>query len=125
MVRNIFLILMIALLAVAGCSQTTQNSPTTTFGAGEAKEISVTAKQYEFSPSVINVNKGDHVRLRFTTLDVAHGFMLDGYGVSTRIDVGKESVVEFVADKAGEFNFRCNVPCGSGHMEMGGKLVVS
>jgi len=31
---------------------------------------------------------------------------------------------EFVADKVGEFNFFCNVYCGEGHSEMGGKLVV-
>ena len=32
--------------------------------------------------------------------------------------------VEFVADKAGTFSFRCSVPCGSGHQLMQGTLVV-
>jgi heme/copper-type cytochrome/quinol oxidase subunit 2 len=32
--------------------------------------------------------------------------------------------VTFVADKAGTFTWRCNIPCGAGHQHMTGKLVV-
>ena len=32
--------------------------------------------------------------------------------------------VEFVADKTGTFQFRCNLPCGSGHTNMKGTIVV-
>jgi cytochrome c oxidase subunit 2 len=41
------------------------------------------------------------------------------------IEPGSSKTVTFVADKAGTFKFFCNVPCGEGHREMTGQLVVN
>ena len=89
------------------------------------KEIDVTARQWEFSPNPIEVNKGDTVRLKIKSLDVTHGFALPTFGVSEQLQPGREVVVEFVADKEGSFSFLCTVPCGQGHSNMRGTLVVS
>lgn len=88
------------------------------------KEFTITAKNWEFSPATITVNKGDKVRLKITSTDGVHSFILAEYGLNTKLEIGQVQVVEFTADKAGSFSFRCGVPCGSGHMEMKGTLIV-
>ncbi len=95
------------------------------FSTPDVKEFTMTAKQWEFSPSTITVNKGDKVRLLVTSIDVAHGINLPDFGVSGFINPGKQTVVEFVADKQGTFSFFCNVACGIGHSNMRGTLIVN
>jgi polyferredoxin/heme/copper-type cytochrome/quinol oxidase subunit 2 len=107
--------------------------------------IVLEAKRYGYSPSRIVVNRGDKIVLKPTSLDVTHGFLLDGYPVEFIIkqkginflkytwedDQGKQhtdwdkvSEIEFVADKAGRFTFRCTQTCGSLHPFMTGELIV-
>ncbi len=86
--------------------------------------INVTAKQWEFVPNVITVKKGDNVRLMITSLDVKHGFMLPDFNINKQIEPGETIIVEFMANKTGEFGFRCSVMCGQGHMEQTGKLII-
>jgi heme/copper-type cytochrome/quinol oxidase subunit 2 len=47
--------------------------------------ISLEAKKYGYSPSRIIVNKGDKIVLKPTSLDVTHGFLLDGYSVESKV----------------------------------------
>lgn len=86
--------------------------------------IAVTAKQFDFSPSVVTVNKGDTVRLTVTSVDVTHGLAIPAFGVSENLRPGETVTVEFTADKAGEFPFFCSVFCGEGHGQMRGTLIV-
>ncbi len=89
------------------------------------KEISISAKRFEYEPSTITVNQGDIVRLIITAEDVAHGFALPEFGIiKVELDPDKVVEVEFVADKKGTFDFRCVVRCGTGHSNMKGKLIV-
>ena len=71
------------------------------------------------------MNKGDTVKLKLKSIDVAHGFLLPDFGINKRLDPGQEVEVTFTADKAGSFAFFCNVPCGPGHGGMKGTLVVN
>jgi ferredoxin len=108
-------------------------------------EITLKAKKFGYSPSRIVVNKGDTIVLKPTSLDVTHGFLLDGYPVEfmikqqgiaylkytwedddgkLRTDWDKVSEIEFVADKSGKFTFRCNQTCGNLHPFMTGELIV-
>lgn len=84
----------------------------------EIREIVLDAKRFEYSQPVIEINKGERVKIRVNNLDTIHGISVPGYEVS-----GEDSV-EFTADKTGEFSFRCAVMCGAGHSEMMGKIVV-
>jgi cytochrome c oxidase subunit II len=52
------------------------------------REIKITAKKYEFDPSVINVKKGEHVKLVITALDHDHGFKLEALKISERLKKG-------------------------------------
>lgn len=88
------------------------------------REIKVTAKQWEFIPNPIVVKKGEKVRLKITSTDVAHGFALPDFGINKVLNSGQEVTVEFTADKAGRFGFFCSVQCGIGHSGMRGELVV-
>ena len=92
---------------------------------GEFKEFAITAKTWEFQPSTITVKKGDSVKLTITSTDVQHGFALTDFNVNAPLQPGQATVVEFVADKVGSFNFFCSVFCGSGHGGMRGTLVVT
>ncbi len=108
-------------------------------------EISLKAKKFGYTPSRITVNKGDTIIFKPTSLDVTHGFLLDGYDVEAIIkqqgiaylkyswedddgklqtDWDKVSEIEVVADKAGKFTFRCTQTCGNLHPFMSGELIV-
>ncbi len=96
-------------------------SPT---ASGSVKEFTMTANNFQFSPGQITVKKGDKVRIKVTAMDVMHGFALPGYQISQSLPVGQEQTIEFTADQVGSFQFYCNIPCGSGHRDMKGTLVV-
>ncbi len=86
--------------------------------------VTVTAKQFSFSPSTITVNEGDTVKLTLVSSDVDHGFSLSAFGVNANIPAGGKTTVTFEADTAGTYSFSCSVFCGSGHGGMTGTLVV-
>jgi heme/copper-type cytochrome/quinol oxidase subunit 2 len=86
--------------------------------------ITMTADQFAFDPPVLRVNQGDRVRLTLRASDVVHGFHLDGYGLQQRVEPGLSREIEFVADSAGKFRYRCSVSCGTLHPFMIGELVV-
>jgi len=87
-------------------------------------EIQVTLRKYEFSPGTLLVRKGEHVKLIMAAADHDHGFKLDDFDINQKIPKGTTVVVEFIADKAGTFQFRCSSVCGLGHRNMKGILVV-
>jgi plastocyanin len=82
------------------------------------------ARSFEFSPSVLTVNRGDRVTLEVVALDVVHGAHIDGYGLEVTAEPGQTARLTFVADRAGAFTIRCIVPCGPLHPFMIGRLRV-
>ena len=93
-------------------------------GAQRVHEIQVTLRKYEFNPGSLRVRKGEQVRLVMAAADHDHGFKLDEFSIDQKIPKGTTVVVEFTADKAGTFQFRCSTVCGLGHRNMKGTLVV-
>ena len=90
----------------------------------EVKEFALEANDFAFTPDTITVNKGDRVRLTVTSVDVDHGLAIPEYDINVQINQGQTKSVDFVADKAGTFMFKCSVFCGAGHREMKGTLIV-
>jgi cytochrome c oxidase subunit II len=88
------------------------------------REFAVKAQKFEFSPSVIKVKRGDHVRLTVTALDAEHGFKLEAFHIERQVPKGEAVTVEFTADQAGDFAFHCSHFCGMGHKNMKGRLTV-
>src|SRR3989304_8633464 len=91
-------------------------------GDGSAREIAITAKKFSFTPDTINVKQGEKIRLKLTAEDVVHGFSILELGVDETIEPGKETGVEFTADRKGTFRFFCSVECGEGHLALQGGL---
>jgi heme/copper-type cytochrome/quinol oxidase subunit 2 len=111
-------------------------------GLPRERHIKLTARQYAFDPPIVEVNRGDTVRLRITSKDVIHGFFLEAYDINASIipdspylelthpsrpgePPKKVEEIVFVADKPGSFHFRCSHTCGSMHPFMQGKLIVA
>lgn len=70
----------------------------------------------QFSLKEITVNKGDSVRIKITNTKGTHAFKLDEFSVFADTPLNQEIVVEFTADKAGEFVYYCTKP---GHQANG------
>jgi cytochrome c oxidase subunit II len=87
-------------------------------------EFELTAAKYDFTPNVIKVKQGDHVKLVITARDREHGFKLGAFHVDRRLPKGEAVTVEFTADQTGTFPFQCSVFCGLGHKKMTGQLIV-
>jgi len=134
MKKAIIVLLILGILALGACSKqntelvvgqgSTINDQSTPAQNEDVKEFKITAKQFEFEPSTIEVNKGDKVRLIVTSTDVPHGIAIKEYGINEQLLVGKPVTIEFTADKEGSFTAYCSVFCGSGHSNMKGKLIV-
>lgn len=102
----------------------TEASPSGEIVKGTIKEFIVTGSSFRFSPAIMTVNKGDSVKILFKNSGGMHNFVIDELGVETPvIQSGKEASVEFVANKAGTFEYYCSV---GNHRQMGmiGKLTV-
>ncbi len=80
----------------------------------------------KFAPQSVTVLKGDTVNIVLNNIDadMDHGFAIDAYGINQVVKAGQSITVTFVADKAGVFTFYCTVPCGPGHSQMTGQLIV-
>lgn len=94
-------------------------------GRAQVREIAVVGDQFSFSPSSIEVQKDDVVRVSFTAKDIAHSFTIDvPYRISKRAGPGHSVVFEFRADEAGRFRYYCNLTQDERCRKMTGVLVV-
>ena len=91
----------------------------------EVREIAVSATEFAFSPSSIQTQAGEKVKIVFTNDGSApHDFRIEGLNIGTEvIRPGQTDTVEFQAPESGKYTFFCSVP---GHREagMGGNLEV-
>lgn len=86
------------------------------------KELTVTGRNYSFSPSSLAVKKGDKVRIIFKNTEGFHDFKIDEFNVAAqKLQTGQEDAVEFTADKTGSFEYYCSV---GNHRAMGMKGVL-
>ncbi len=106
----------------------------------QRRDFNIIAHKYAYEPSVIHVNQGDEVHVRFSSKDVTHGFFLEGYDVDALSEAGKTGLlvrhpsetgnftsaqeIVFKADKKGKFRYRCSMTCGYMHPFMMGVLIV-
>jgi len=91
----------------------------------EARVIEVTAKNWDFIPDVITAKKGERVTIKLIGESGTHGFSVSQLGISESISPGETKMIELPTDKAGIFNLQCSIPCGFGHGDMTGKIVIT
>jgi plastocyanin len=90
----------------------------------DSKAFQIEGSNFSFSLKEIRVNKGDIVRIDFSSSGGIHDWILDEFNARTKqITSGQSDSVEFTADKIGEFEYYCGV---GNHRQMGmvGKLIV-
>lgn len=90
----------------------------------EVRIIKVRAFRYGFEPDPIVVKLGEEVRLEIISNDVVHSLKIDDFEIYLVLPPGVPRVVEFIADKQGEFRIYCSVYCGPGYSDMHAKLIV-
>jgi len=104
---------------------------------GDVYVVRVKGFSYGYVPRFIHVPQGAKVRMIYTNIDkaagltknpdVTMGLAVAGY-YGPRVFMigvrGFSAYAEFVADKAGEFEFYCQHFCGPIHLEMRGTLFV-
>jgi len=93
-------------------------------GDSAVEVVDLVASEHGFEPRVINLRKGEPVRLRLTTADREHCFALDAYRVEKRILPGHATVVDLTPEKAGTFAFNCCIEEGAAADKEHGRLVV-
>lgn len=104
------------------------------------RTFDIVARKYAYNPPIIHVNRGDRVTIHLKSLDVTHGFYLDGYDLDASITPDEKPKlrhpslhdafvevpeIQFVANKAGKFRYRCSQSCGFMHPFMIGEMVVA
>ncbi len=125
--KKIFLLMLVLISILLVASSCGQSQPPSD---GGTRVIELEAYQWDWTPETITVKQGEKIRLVITsTAEVNqdftfHGFALEGYNISQVLPVGETTIVEFVAEKKGDFPFVCSVYCGTGHDEMLGTLKV-
>ena len=92
--------------------------------APERRDLTITAKDFRFSPNRIEVGRDDLLRLTVKSEDVAYGFTIDDYRVSKRVPAGGSVVLELRTDREGTFPFYSNMTSDARHAQMRGELVV-
>ncbi|HLD04455.1 MAG TPA: cupredoxin domain-containing protein [Candidatus Nanoarchaeia archaeon] len=119
----------ISLFFLTGCTEQhpNQTSSYVIFKASDpnVKIIQLTAKNFQFEPSIIEVKKGDKVRIIAKSIEGNHGLHLDSNDLAVELPLNEERIIDFVAEKPGVYEFHCSTPCGSGHRGMKGKLIVN
>jgi cytochrome c oxidase subunit 2 len=108
---------------------------------GSTKVIEVSAKKYDFDPAEIHVKKGTRVELKVHSVDETHGIKLsltpeggdekaspgllfDKPEDNGKVEKNRDQVLDFMAQQAGTYEFKCAKVCGIHHGKMKGKLVV-
>lgn len=108
--------------------------------SAQERHFTIIARKYAYDPPVLNVNRGDRVRIRLVSKDVTHGFFLEGYDLDAKVrpenptfwarqpskgEAYKEvEEIEFIASRTGKFRYRCSITCGYMHPFMQGELIV-
>lgn len=91
---------------------------------GQLREVSIQGNEYAFSPSRVEVQREDLVKIVFTAKDIPHSFTIDDYRISKRAGAGQSVAFEFRADRPGTFRFYCNISQDERCRHMHGELVV-
>jgi heme/copper-type cytochrome/quinol oxidase subunit 2 len=135
---------LLVLLSLGSVSATLLAKTQDSGAAGSPHVIEVTAKTFEFMPNEIHVKAGERVQIKLGSADRAHGLKLNIYSEGAtedgnpglvfdhpqddaKVEKHKDRVIEFVAARAGTYDFKCSVQCsmiGHGHDRMTGKIIV-
>ncbi|MFC5529815.1 cupredoxin domain-containing protein [Cohnella yongneupensis] len=122
---------LITLFALSACGKSNNNSSNSqspsapasspaAAGGGATKEVTEHAVNWSFSEPEIKANVGDTLKLTLNNDKGAHGLQIEDLGVALKN--GETATIKL--DKAGTYDFHCNIQCGQGHDNMVGQIIV-
>jgi len=111
----------LAAMTIAACGSSTNSGGGSAKVESGDKAFTVKASNFEFDITEIRVKQGDKVKITFVNAAGVHGIGIPDLNIDIKDNNG---VVEFTADKVGEFEYICNIMCGAGHADMVGKIIV-
>lgn len=91
----------------------------------QALIIDVDIDNWSFSPASITVKQGQQITLRLKGKNGVHGFSAPQLGINQSVGPGQSIDVSLPTDASGTYNFFCNIPCGTGHGDMFGQIVIN
>lgn len=86
-------------------------------------EAVVVARAWGFTPAEIRVPVGAEVLFRVTSIDVIHGFHVEGTRINLMVLPGQISELAYRFDEPSEHILICHEYCGVGHHAMAGKVI--
>ena len=89
-----------------------------------ARIIEMTSDDWSFAPNTLQLAQGEKVVVRLTNLEGDHSFAIPDLGLNVPVPVGETKDIVIPTDTAGTFQFRCRIPCGDGHRDMVGTIVI-
>ena len=87
--------------------------------------VRLIAQQYSFVPNCVLVPAGTPVKIRLTSPDTIHGFLLGGTNVNTMVVPGFVSEVRTSFTIPGDYRMPCHEFCGVGHQGMWARVTVA
>jgi len=75
-------------------------------------EVHLLAKMWAFEPTRIEIPAGSKVTIYTTSIDVQHGFEIEGKAVNLMTIPGAVNKMEVVFNKPGTYRIVCNEYCG-------------
>ena len=118
------LAMLVILVMLVAVQVRAAEKPTSDEPEPEKRTVRMDVEEWKWIPDIVRVREGTTVVLKIHSFDASHRFDLKAYGLKVPLPQDKLTKVEFVADKPGEFSWRCGRPCGNGCPKMRGKLIV-
>lgn len=78
--------------------------------------LEIEVSETEFTPATFTVKESATVNLTVTSVDVAHTFDIEEYGINENIPSNESVVIEFIANKVGTFTYSSESCSATGTM---------
>jgi cytochrome c oxidase subunit 2 len=97
-------------------------------GTAQERDGSLTARliadQYAFVPDCVKLAVDTPVKIRITSTDVVHGFLLPATNINTMVVPGYVAEIRTRFSRPGVYRMPCNEFCGNGHHGMWARVSV-
>jgi plastocyanin len=107
--------------ATTAAPETTSAPTTTAAGGGGEDEFQLTASNFAWSETSLEMAAGAEVKVEVTNEDTTqHSFTFEAASVDQTVPGGEDATVTFTAPDAGSYDFRCKF-----HASMTGTVTVT
>ena len=92
--------------------------------SGGEYQVGVVARAFAFNPADIVLPVGAKTRFYLTSVDVLHGYLIQGTAVNIELIPGQLAYFNYTFDHPGTFHVVCDEYCGINHQDMVGTITV-